>query len=228
MFIGVAKGELGEFCDAYLKKRGATFDIRGPLTQYDELPGGKVIYRVQNSRDVARFIGDEDIPNDFGITGSDCMLDELCAGNKRISAYVSLGEVAKELGFEKLLGEMVLLLRGGEKPKGRKRPVVCVKDYYPNFVRWQLRQWGMKPAEYRLEALQGAVEGFLMDPTTSCDIAFETMFSGDTLEKQNGAQKENKKPEIRVERKVLGDITPVIVYDNKKFCFGDFDKLFYE
>ncbi len=225
MFIGVAKGELGEFCEAFLRKIGAKFDINGPMSQYDVLPGGSVKYRIQNSRDIPRWIGDEDIPIDFGITGFDCVLDEQCSGNKRITEFCSLRYEAKKLGFEKLLGEMVIMAKDGCKSK-KDRLVVGVKDYYPSLARWQLSRMGLRPNDYRLVTMQGAIEGYLMDEVKDCDMAFETIFSRYTLDQQNDAQKESNKPEIKILRRII-ELAPVIIYDNKRFRFLDFDNLFY-
>jgi len=220
MFIGVAKGELGKFCQAYLRYLGTELNIEGPLTQIKDLPGGKAIFRIQRSRDVPRWIGSG---YDFGITGNDVTLDEIYAGNEKIGMCGGLQEEAKMLGFEKLLGKLVLLGREGYSSK-KDRLRVVVSDYYPNIARRNLEFDGLKPGDYELKIVQGAVEGYLSGG--DADLAVETRFNGDTLNTENEELDRRGKPRIEVVRNIL-DITPLVIYVFGRYTWLDFDDLFY-
>lgn len=221
-FTGVAKGELGKFCEAYLRTRGAKIDIDGPLTQYENLPGGKVKYCIQRSRDVPRWIGNDAISNDFGITGNDVVLDEFWSGNDRIGISGLLENCARDLGFENILGKLVVLGREGYESK-KDRFKAVVSDYYPNIARIQMGLLGLQPNDYELKIVQGAVEGYIS--SGACDLGIDTVYSGKTISKENKGCSRYEKPGIIIVKKII-DTMPIIVYDNKKFGCEDFDNLF--
>ncbi len=110
MFIGVANGELGEFFETYLRSRGAEIDIDGPMVQATDLPGGRVKFRIQRSRDVPRWLCDGRIRYDFGLSGHDVYMDEMFNGyanGERDVGICSLEKEARLLGFEDILGRLV-------------------------------------------------------------------------------------------------------------------------
>jgi hypothetical protein len=124
------------------------------------------------------------------------------------------------MGFGGLLGRLVLL--GNEDYKRRKDKLrVVVSDYYPNIARRTLRDDGLGQADYDLTIVEGSVEGYLSNG--EYDIAVETIFSRDTLDRENQELKRLEKSSIEVIRKII-DIAPIIISDES--CQGDFYGLF--
>jgi ATP phosphoribosyltransferase len=223
-FIGVAKGELGAFFQAYLRSLGAGIDINGPLTQYNRLPGGGVKFRIQRSRDVPRCVGNDGLGGyDFGMTGNDVAWDEIYAGNENIGMGAGLQEEAKALGYAGLLGKLAVLGREGTGSKKDKLKV-AVSDYYPNIAKRELRKlMGLGPEDYELDIYQGSVEGYISGD--NYDLAIDTIFSSETITNENEELARQGKAPINVVRNIM-DTYPMIIYDNRGYGLRSFGELF--
>ena len=128
---------------------------------------GNRIFRIINSRDVPRYVGQ---CYDFGITGKDCCEDEKLSGNRKFS-YL------EELDFAK--GFLVFYGSGKKVPK---KPKVVTSTYYPNLAKKFSRQAFRKPV---IKVVNGATEGYVS--SGEADVGFDCVFSRDTIDR-NGLQ----------------------------------------
>jgi len=239
-FIGVAKGELGDFFQTYLQENfGVPLEINGPLTQLYENGDLRVKFRVMRSRDVPRGFYFRESPLDYGLTGRDVAVDELteeiysestgnlipaiCLGaNQFFGVQKTLEEETETLGFPALRGRVVLLGRDGYTEK-KDRLTVVVNDYYANLARFRLAADGLQPRDYDLFVCQGSEEGYLSGG--QADLAVCSKYSGKTTRKENGNCANGDGPKI-IEVATIIDTYPVVLAKSMDFRFPDLDNIF--
>jgi len=244
MFIGVAKGELGDFFQKFLQARyGVQLEIDGPLTQWYETCGNRIKFRIQRSRDIPRSFSDEQ-GYSFGLTGLDVAMDEVYAeyierysdrffrpnvqmtpfwDTRYFKIQKCLDGEARNLGFGNLAGRIAVL--GTEEAKTKRdRLRVVVSDYYPNLAMAALKLLlDLAPDDYTMRVVEGSVEGYLSGD--GYDLAVDTIYSGKTIGKENEESEKRGAPRIDIIKEIC-DTYPVIIRSMCTRAPSDFDNLF--